>query len=146
MMATIAFIGSTKTVNFKLQGVSSNVLRIVAYTISVVSASFPHFLDREGREPLAKASSIGCVRQIHTNITCKRLFHVLHTNIPLPARDVASPAGRVDGLTSEWNTAYEYSSHCKHSAADVPCLGRNDSGDVQQFRGLASFSPSHSRN
>lgn len=100
-MATIAFIGTAKTVNFESQGVSSNVLRIVAYTVSVDSATFPHFLDREGRKPLEKAPSIGCVRQVHTNITCKRLFHVPHTNTPFPARDVASPARRVDGLTSE---------------------------------------------
>ena len=144
-MATIAFIGTTKTLNLKLQGVSSNVLRIVPNTISVDIVTVPHFLDRAGRKPLAKAPSIGNVCQVHTSITSKRLLHVLHPHISFSARDVASPRRNVVGLTSEWARAHEYSPSCKHSTAHVPSYGWNASGDRWRFQGLASFSPSHSR-
>lgn len=101
MTATIAFIGTTKTVNSKLQGVSSNVLRIVVNTIYVDNATVPHFLDRAGRKPLAKAPSIGCVRQVHTSITCKNLPRVLHAHISFGARDIACPGRNVAGFTSD---------------------------------------------
>ena len=98
MLATIAFIGTTKTVNSKLQGVSSNVLRIVANTISVDNATVPHFLDSAGRNPLAKAPSIGYVCQVHTNITWKNLLRVLHAHISFGARDVGCPGRNVAGF------------------------------------------------
>jgi hypothetical protein len=101
MTATIAFIGTTKTVNSKLQGVSSNVLRIVANTISVDNATVPHFLDRARRNPLAKAPSIGCVRQVHTSFIWKNLLRVLPAHIPFGARDVACPGRNVAGFASD---------------------------------------------
>lgn len=106
MLATIAFIGTTKIVNLKLQEVSSNVLRIVANTISVDNATVPHFLDRAGREPLAKAPSIGCVRQVHTNISWKNFFRVLYAHISFGARDVASPGRNVAGFTGDWGNPH----------------------------------------
>ena len=145
MLATIAFIGTTKTVSFKLQGVSSNVLRIVANTIFHDSAAVPHFLDRAGREPLAKAPSIGRVRQVHTSISWKSLFLVLYTHNSLNPRNVSSPDRSVVGLVSDWRSHREYSSCRKHSAADVSYPSWNDSGDVKQFQDLASCSPSRSR-
>jgi len=118
-------------VTFKPQGVSSNVLRIVANTIFVDSAIVPNFLDRAGWEQLAKASSIGCVREVHTSISWKSLFHISHAHCSSSAHDVASPARSVVGLASNWRWHREYSSRCKHSAAHVPYPGWNDSGDVE---------------
>ena len=143
-MATIAFIGSTKTV-VKAQEVSSNVLRIVANTIFVDSANVLHFLDRAGWESLAKTPSIGCVREIYTSISWKSLFHIPHTHSSFSANDVTSPARSVVGLASSWGWHREYSSRCKHSAAHVPYPSWNDSGDVEQFQNMASYSSSRSR-